>query len=396
MVRLRVLALGIYALLLVFGGAYGYIATANYSAQQAAPFCNSPSHLPAGQLPKCLPSVTISETGSALMYPMFNLWVQNFTHLYPNVQINTQNTGSGTGQSFLARGLVQIGGSTAYVTDTQQQADSRYQGILNIPLAVSAAIVNYNLPGFPQNIHLNFSAQVLVEIYNGTITSWDDPQLKAINPGVASLLPSHDIFPMHRSDGSGDTYMFTSYLSAANEWWRDNVGSGLQVPWPSFLAAQTAVGNPGIVIQCGNFPYSISYVALEALDLSIQKQLGFGYVQNRDGNFVAAYTPESKSLTSVKDALDAFAPNTPPDERIQMVWAPGRDSYPIVTYTYALVAPSQVNSDVATVVRAFLTFCLLRQDGNSDYFTIQSQFHFLPLPDSVRQLSLQQVAQIQP
>jgi phosphate transport system substrate-binding protein len=324
------------------------------------------------------------------MYPLFNEWVSNFTHFYPNVEINTENTGSGVGEAFVTKQqVVQIGGSTAYLTDIQE---GQYPNILNIPLAVSAAIINYNLPGFPQNIHLNFSARVLVEIYNGTITSWDDPALKAINPGAASLLPSHEIFPMHRSDGSGDTYMFTNYLSYNDPWWQANVGAGLQVPWPNFLSAQSAIGNPGIVIQCGNFQYSISYVALEALDLSVQKKLGFGFVQNRDGNFL------NVTSINVKAALDALAPNTPADERMSIIDAPGKNAYPIVTYTYALVSNSQSNPNVAAVVRAFLTFCILKEYGNSPYFleNPDHNYHFLPLPDQVTQLSLRQVAQIGP
>ena len=385
MVSLRVVLLGIYAIFLLVAGVYGYVVIANQNAvNQAASTCPI-TRPPSGQLPECLPFTTISETGSALMYPMFNLWVRNFTQLYPNAEINTENTGSGVGQSFVRSRSVQIGGSTAYITDTQEP---QFQGILNIPLAVSAAIINYNLPGFPQNVHLNFSARVLVEIYNGTITSWDDPAIKAINPGATSLLPSHEIFPMHRSDGSGDTYMFTNYLAYNDRWWRTNIGSGLQVPWPSFLSAQSAIGNPGIVIQCGNFPYSISYVALEALDLSIQKKLGFGFVQNRDGSFVNA------SSDNVKEALDALSFNTPPDERMSLIMAPGKNAYPIVTYTYALVSNSQSDPSAAAVVRAFLTYCLLKQYGNSPYFL--NQYHFLPLPDPVMQLSLQQVAQIGP
>lgn len=386
MVSLRAFLLGVYAISLLVAGVYGYVVTANQNAlNQAASLC-SITRSSSGQLPSCLPTTTISETGSALMYPMFNLWVRNFTQLYSNVEINTENTGSGVGQAFVTKQqVVQIGGSTAYLTDIQE---GQYPNILNIPLAVSAAIINYNLPGFPQNVHLNFSARVLVEIYNGTITSWDDPAIKAINPGATNLLPAHEIFPMHRSDGSGDTYMFTNYLSYNDPWWQGNVGSGLQVSWPNFLSAQSAIGNPGIVIQCGNFPYSISYVALEALDLSIQKGLGFGFVQNKDGNFV------NLSSNNVKEALDALSSNTPTDERMSLIMAPGKNAYPIVTYTYALVSNSQSNPNVAAVVRAFLTFCLLKQYGNSPYFL--NQYHFLALPDTVTQLSLTQVAQIGP
>lgn len=357
------------------------------------------SHASSGSnpLPDCLPSLTLSETGSALMYPMFQSWVKNFTQLYPSVQMNTANTGSGTGISFVEKGLVQIGGSAAYLSDDQQ---ARNPAILNIPLAVTSDLIEYNLfepdgkTAFPSSIHLNFTAPLLSMIYNSTVIWWNDTRISSINPGAARLLPSERIWPVQRSDASGDTWMFTQYLTANDPWWASNVGYGLQVTWPYCnpysCKVQSALGNPGIVIETGDIKYSMSYVSVEALDKWVigTYGLGTGLVQNRDGNFLA---PTSDT---VKAAIDALSSQTPADERFSLVNAPGRNSYPIVGYGYALVNKQQITPDFATVLRTFLTYCLLPNYGNSPRFL--DVYHFAPLPETIRQLSLTQVSQIGP
>src|SRR5262249_20095341 len=142
----------------------------------------------------------------------------------------------------------------------------------------------------PSNVHLNFTGTVLTEMYNGTISSWDDARIKAINPGAVDLLPSETIRPIHRSDASGDTYHFTEYLSRSDLWWNKKVGYGLTVTWPDppGHTADSIIGNPGIVIECGAMKYSVSYVSVEALDLALNTyKLGAAYVYNHDGNFVS-------------------------------------------------------------------------------------------------------------
>lgn len=384
MVSWKVAGLGIYAVALLVAAVYGYVAITPSQTQTASLTCFTGAS--SGTLPRCLPSETISETGSALMYPLMNLWVRNFSQLYPNVPINTANTGSGVGQSYAIGGNVNIGASSAYLSDAQLKQNPK---ILNIGLAVSAIIVNYNLPGFPLNVHLNFSGPVLAQIYNGTISNWNDPIIRKMNPGAArmNLLPDHAILPIHRSDGSGDTLHFTEYLSRSDYTWYANVGKGISVKWPSFDNAQSIIGNPGIVIECHALQFSISYVAVEALDLATSYNLGSAYLQNLDGNFVE-YSPQN-----IEAGLNAAFTNTPNDERISLVLSPGENAYPILTYAYALVSSAQKDPNIAGVIRTFLTFSVLPQYGNSP--SLLNQFYFLPLPASVRQLSLAQINQIQ-
>ncbi len=357
---------------------------------------------------------------------MFNLWIQNFTKLYPNVRINTQNTGSGVGEAYAEKGIVQIGGSAAFLTDAQQAANPN---ILNIPLAVTADIMDYNIiypnttnpKNLPQSTRwgdlpfcknnpaacrLNFSATLLTQIYNSTVYYWDDPRIRQINPAVASFLPHEPIYATYRSDAAGDTLFFTQYLSRGDSWWANHVGSGLTVAWPSCIVnatvpacPQSALGNPGIVIATGHRAGSLSYVSVEALDqwvfcntgsdlCSDYAPLDYGLLQNQAGKFVEA------TASNIQSALDATASQTPPDERFSLANTPGVDSYPIVGYGYALVNKQQITPDFALVLRTFLRFCLLSNYGSSlSYLNV---YHFVRLPSIVQQLSLSQVSMIGP
>lgn len=334
------------------------------------------------------------------MYPMFQLWAANFTQLYPNIQINTANTGTGTGQSFVAKGLVQIGGSAAFLTD-DQKAQPLYQNIMNIPLAVTADIIEYNLPEVPLTTHLKFTATLLTQIYNFNVKYWDDAKIKAVNPEAASLLPHQAIWPTVRSDASGDTWLFTQYLVRGDPFWNaSNVHPALQINnWPACFPLpgqqecpallQSSLGNPGIVISTADRKYSISYVSVEALDQWVKALgLGYGLLQNKAGNFVEA------TLGNVEASIDALAAQTPADGRFSLVNAPGQNSYPIVGYGYALVSKQQLNPDIAVVVRAFLKYCLLPNYGNSKSFL--DVYHFAPLPPAIVQFSLSQIALIGP
>ena len=326
------------------------------------------------------------------MYPMFQLWAANFTRAYPSVQINTANTGSGTGQSFVEKGLVQIGGSAAFLSNAQHAS---YPNILNIPLAVTADIIEYNLPEVPMTTHLHFNAPLLTQIYNSTVVYWDDQKIKDLNPGITSL-PHQPIWPTYRSDASGDTWLFTQYLSNGDPWWNSTVSYGLSVNWPQCIPPPTApcqstpqssLGNPGIVISTADRAYSLSYVSVEALDQWVTPlKLGYGLLQNKAGNYVEA------TLDNVKASIDALTPSTPADERLSLVNAPGQNSYPIVGYGYALVNKLQLNPEIAQVVRTLLEYCLYPGDLPS----FLGVYHFAPLPPAIVQLSLKQIAMIGP
>lgn len=398
MVSGRAVGLAVYAIALIAMGGYGYVALATSQTQFASGVC-TPVNPGAASLPDCVPSITLSETGSALMYPMFQLWASHFIDKYPNTQINTANTGSGQGQAFVADGLVEIGGSAAYFSDQQIARNPNLHNFLNIPLAVTATLVEYNVPNIPPSLHLNFSSTLLTEIYNTTVQTWNDKNIIALNPGAATLLPNTPIWPFYRSDAAADTLLFTQYLSQ-DVWWKAHVGSGLTVNFPTCVPTDThvcqnnipqaALGNPGIVIQAAPIVGSISYVSVEALDQWVSPLgLHAGRLQNTTGRFVNATDGQS-----VQDSLDALAGSTPADERWSLVNAPGVGSYPIVGYGYALVNSHQASREFATVLRTFLTYCALPDYGSSSNYL--NVYHFTPLPPAVLQLTLKQISLIGP
>ena len=310
----------------------------------------------------------------------------NFTQIYyTSVHINTAGTGSGTGIAQAAAGTVQIGASDAYLVPSQQ---SQYPNLLNIPLAISAQQIWYNIPGIPSTLHLNFSGPILAGIYNGSITQWNDPQITAINPGAAAYLTANTIIPIHRSDGSGDTFIFSQYLSKTTASWNSSVGFGTTVSWPSVPSAQAALGNGGMVQACQQNQYSIAYIGVSFKTSAQIAGLGYAFLKNQAGNYVDA------TQANIAAAANQYASSTPANEAISLIFAPGADSYPIINYEYAIVSKTQSSATVALAVRGFLTWCLLPQYGNAGIFL--NQVGFVPLPASIVTLSQSQIAQIGP
>ncbi len=325
-------------------------------------------------------TVSILETGSSLLYPLFNLWVPAYKGEHPNVQITTQSTGSGTGIAMSMNGTAQIGASDAYLSDALMQKEP---GMLNIPLAISAQQINYNVPGL-NSAHLKLSGPVLSGIYEGKITYWDDSAIKAINPGVN--LPHQTIIPVHRSDGSGDTFIFTQFLSDSTPEWNNSVGPGLTVSWPAVHGEIGAQGNQGMLQAVENNPYSLAYIGVSWLDQATKAGIGEAMLQNKAGNFVL---PDTQS---VQAAAAAMYPQTPKDERISLIFAPGAQSYPIINYEYAIVQSKQPNAQQADALKTFLSWALSSNGGEASTFL--NQVHFQPLPPSVQKLSQDQIAQI--
>lgn len=338
-------------------------------------------------LPGCIPgTVTLSETGSTLLYPLFNLWVPNFSQIYyTNVKVNTAGTGSGAGIAQSAAGTVQIGASDAYLSTSQM---SEYPNLLNIPLAISAQQIWYNIPNIPRSMHLNFSGPVLAGIYNGSITQWNSAQISAINSGAASLLASdtQTIIPIHRLDGSGDTFIFTQFLSKSTPSWNSSVGFGTTVSWPSVPSAQSATGNGGMVTAAAQNAYSIAYIGVSFMTSALENGLGYSLLENQAGNFVTA------SQANINAAASQLTSATPTNEAISLIFAPGNNSYPIINYEYAMVLKNQTSATTALAIRTLLTWALSPQYGNSPYFL--NQVDFVQLPSAVVQLSLNQIAKI--
>jgi len=322
--------------------------------------------------------VTLAETGATELYPLMNLWAPAYNAKYPNVSITTGSTGSGAGISQAAAGTVNIGASGAYLSDGDMSA---HKGLMNIALAVSAEQVNYNLPGVTE--HLKLNGKVLAAMYQGTIKTWNDPQIAALNPGVN--LPATPVVPLHRSDGSGDTFVFTQYLSKQDpDGWGKSPGYNTTVDFPAVPGALGENGAGSMVTGCAATPGCVAYIGTSYLDQASQKGLGEAQLGNASGNYLL---PDAQSIQA---EAASFASQTPANQVISLINGPAADGYPIVNYEYAIVYSGQKDPAVAQTIQAFLHWAAT--DGSSPSFL--DQFHFQPLPAAVAKLSDAQIAKI--
>lgn len=322
-------------------------------------------------------TVPLVESGSSLLYPLFNLWVPAYTASHPGADITTTSTGSGAGIAQSIKGLVNIGASDAYLSDTMVGA---HPSMMSIPLAISSQAINYNLPGVTG---LKLSGPILAGIYEGKITKWNDPAIAAANPGVS--LPDHVIIPIHRLDGSGDTFIFTQYLSASDAGWGSTLKYGTAVSWPAVSGGLGAKGNSGMLAAAKANPYSIAYIGVSFADDAAKAGLGQAELLNKAGNYVL---PTAETISA---AAESVANSTPADERVSMIFSDGPQAYPIVNYEYAIVNGKQPNAAFASAVRDFLTWAIT--EGNSMSFL--KPVHFVALPPAVVELSKAQIAKIQ-
>ncbi len=325
-------------------------------------------------------STTLNETGSSLVYPLVSLWIPAYTKIHPNVKINAASTGSGTGISQSTKGIVDMGGSDAYLSNAQMK---KHPNMLNIPVAISSQMIDYNIPGL-NNDHLKLSAPILSKIYRGKIKYWDNSKIQSMNSGVN--LPHKEIVTLHRADGSGDTFLFTQFLSKATQNWRKDVGLGTTVSWPNVSGAIGATGNTGMVTAMANNPYSVAYIGISYKGQIKKKGLGEAMVKNKAGNFVL---PTKKTVPA---AAAQMVPKTPASERISLIYAPGKNSYPIINYEYLLVQSHQHSQKKAKQLKQFLKWAVSPQGGNQMKFLKQVQF--MPLPSSARKLTIKQINKI--
>lgn len=326
-------------------------------------------------------SVTIAETGSTLIYPLFTAWIAAYAKIDPNLHMTAGATGSGAGIAQAIAKQVQIGTSDAYMSDNQAMANPR---ILNIPLAISAQTVEANIPEL-RGSALKLSGPVLVGIYSGKIREWDAPPIADLNRGAR--LPLKAIVPVRRADGSGDTFVFTQFLSFSTPKWESTIGYGTTVSWPSVSGVLTVSGNQEMVDTIARTPYSVGYLGASFEADADKAGLITAMLQNQDGNFLL---PNAATITA---AADALTPRTPPDERLTLVFAPGPDSYPLINYEYAIVSEQQPNPQVAAALSNFLLWCISPQGGSAPSFL--TPLHFIALPTSIRARSEVQIAKIQ-
>jgi len=324
---------------------------------------------------------TLLETGSSLLDPLLKLWVADYQKIHPDVRIVTQSTGSGTGIAEAISGRVQIGASDAYIGDTQMEF---LPGVLNIPLAVSSQMINYNIPGLRER-HLNLSGPVLAGIYQGIVRYWDDPAIAGMNAGVK--LPHKAIVPLHRTDGSGDTFVFTQYLTLSAPAWAKALGYGTTMNWPAVPGAIGAERNTGMVDAAKETPYSIAYIGISYKSETDAAGFGEARLKNRDGQFVL---PQDDTVGA---AVRQMAPHVPAHERFSLIFAPGAQSYPIVNFEYAIVHSHQQSAEIAEALREFLDWAIDPERGNASRY--MQAVGFVPLPAAIVGLSRKQIDAIQ-
>jgi phosphate transport system substrate-binding protein len=324
--------------------------------------------------------VTLKSTGSTLMYPLLEKWTQQYRSVAPDVRIATEATGSGAGIRDAIAGAVQFGVSDAYMTDEQMAASP---GMLNIPLAISWQLVNYNLPGL-NGAALRLDGPTLAGIYTGSIRSWDDAAIAAMNPGVT--LPHRAIVPIHRTDSSGNSFVFSQYLTFSTDSWEFGPSFGTDIAWPSVPGAKSAIGNDGMVKVLTATPYGIAYIGASLTGQIALAHLGTAMLKNQAGKFLAP------SPATVRVAAAELSPRTPKDERLSLVFAPGADSYPLVNYEYAIVATKHPDPATAAALRDFLLWAVGERQGNDQ--NVLDQLHFATLPELIRALSEVQIRQI--
>ncbi|HEY1477920.1 MAG TPA: phosphate ABC transporter substrate-binding protein PstS [Chthoniobacterales bacterium] len=324
-------------------------------------------------------AITLVETGSTLLYPLFNIWVANYTKTHPGINITTNPTGSEAGIKKVISGEAQIGASDAYMSDTEVKRNPQ---IVNIPLCISAQMVNYNLPGLNTE-KLKLDATVLAGIYSGKIRDWDAAPIAALNPSVK--LPHQPIIPIRRAEGSGDTFIFTQFLTFSDPIWADKNGYGTTITWPLVPGSLEATGNAGMVQTTQKTAYSLAYIGVSFSDAIANAGLGTAWLKNESGNFVLP------TKEAVEAAAEGLGSRTPPDERLTIVLAPGADAYPLVNYEYAIVSTKQADAAKATAIRKFLLWCIVPSETNESYL---DSVHFIALPPHIWELSQAQIQTI--
>ena len=304
----------------------------------------------------------INGAGSTLDYPAFTKWFESYATVDTNVQFNYQSIGSGGGQKQLLNQTVDFGASDVPMTDVSMAGAPGK--ILHLPVVAGGVAIIYNLPG---NLKLKLDGNTLAEIYSGTITKWNDPKIVSLNAGVN--LPDLAIIPVHRSDGSGTTFIFTDYLSAINDSWANSVKRGASVKWPAGVGIG-AKGSEGVTGQVRQLPGAIGYADVAYAD---QNKIPYADMKNAAGQFVSP-TPDSVSA--------ALATATIPDDfRFSMVNAPGAGAYPIAGPSWILIYQKQ-NGERGKHLVAFLRWAI--KDGQK----ISETLDYAPLPDSLQQREL--------
>jgi phosphate transport system substrate-binding protein len=305
-----------------------------------------------------LGQTTVNGAGATFPNPMYQKWFSEYHKAHPDVQFNYQSIGSGGGIRQVLAQTVDFGASDGPMTDEQlSQAKTK---ILHIPTVLGAVVPAYNVPGI--STELKFTPEALAGIFMGKITTWNDPVIAKANPGVS--LPNQPIIVIHRSDGSGTTYIFTDYLSKISSEWQNGPGKGTSVKWPVGLGGK---GNEGVAGMIRQMQGGIGYIELI---YAVQNKIDYGSVKNASGAFVKA------SLDSVTAAA-ASAKSMPADFRVSITNAPGKDAYPISSFTWLLIPEKSKEAAKGKILADFLTWMV--DDGQK----MTAELTYAPLPENV-------------
>ncbi len=305
----------------------------------------------------------LTGAGATFPNPIYSKWFSEYNKK-TGVEINYQSIGSGGGIKQYTEGTVDFGATDGPMNETQLAA---VQGkVLHLPTVLGAVVLTYNLPA-AGTAPLKFDGAVLADIFLGKVTRWNDRRILAANPGAN--LPNSDIIVVHRSDGSGTSYVWTDYLAKVSPEWKTKVGTATAVNWPTGLGGK---GNEGVTQQVKQTEGALGYVELI---YAISNSLPYAHVKNAAGNFV------EPSLTSVTAAAGSatFAPDT--DFRVSITNAPGADAYPVSSFTWLLIRPDMADAGKARVLKQFLEWMLTDEAQQ-----MAAQLHYAPLPKPVADL----------
>jgi phosphate transport system substrate-binding protein len=301
---------------------------------------------------------TLNGAGASFPNPIYSKWFSEYNKLHPDVQVNYQSLGSGAGIRQVISGTVDFGASDGPMTD-EQLKEAKVK-ILHIPTVLGAVVPAYNVPGISGEV--KFTPEALAGIFLGKVQKWNDPAITAANPGVK--FPDQSIIVVHRSDGSGTTYIFTDYLSKVSKDWESSVGKGASPKWPVGLGGK---GNEGVAGQVRQLQGSIGYIELI---YAVENKITYGLVKNAAGNFVKA------SLDGVTEAA-ASVKNMPADFRVSITNAPGKTSYPISSFTWLLIPEQSKDPKKGKILSDFLNWMVT--DGQK----MAGQLSYAPLPANV-------------
>jgi phosphate transport system substrate-binding protein len=332
--------------------------------------CHAPSSGPA---PGGSSVTLINGAGATFPQPIYTKWFDEYDRAHAGIEFNYQGVGSGAGIRQTIDKTVDFGASDGPMTDEQLTEAKQKLGynVLHFPTVLGAAVPSYNIPGV--SAELKFTPAALANIYLGKITKWNDPAIAGPNPGVK--LPATDIVVIHRSDGSGTTYIWTDYLSKVSPVWASKVGRNTSVSWPVGLGGKNNAGVAGLIKET---PGAIGYIELI---YAIQNNLPYGLVENKAGKFIKA------DLASVTAA--AAGVNMPDDFRVSITDAPGADAYPISSFTWLLIPSHIEDATKRGDIKGFLQWMLA--DGQKDTEALA----YAPLPEAVVSKETNQIEQIQ-